>query len=301
MGVLKIAKEVGIDVHLSTQASVSNVDALEFYKMQGVTRFILARELSLEQIKQIKEKTNAEIEVFVHGAMCVSISGRCFMSHFLEHKSANRGKCFQPCRRPYIVKDKEMGYELEVGNNFVMSPKDLCALPIIDKLIEAKIDVFKIEGRAKNPEYVDIVVRAYKKAIDAYYDGKLTEELKNKLMEDLKQAYNRKFSTGFFETKPLTDWATSEGNESKVTKLEVGKIVNYYKHNNVAVIKVQAENFEVGDILLVIGETSGVVRQKVENMEEDHKDVCCARKGDLVAVKFNQLVRENDRVYKLII
>ncbi|MBW3012117.1 U32 family peptidase, partial [Candidatus Woesearchaeota archaeon] len=180
--VINECRKQGIDVHLSTQASVSNFDALEFYS-KYVSRIVLARELSLEQIKEIKQKIkkhklNIEIETFIHGAMCVSVSGRCYTSQFLFRKSANRGECLQPCRRQYNVKDIETGDELKLENHFVMSPKDLCTIDFIDKMIDAGIDVFKIEGRNRAPEYVGVVTECYRKAIDAVKQKKFTEKLK---------------------------------------------------------------------------------------------------------------------------
>ncbi|RME55361.1 U32 family peptidase [Candidatus Woesearchaeota archaeon] len=299
LAVVELAKNLGLDVHLSTQASVSNSISAEFYKKLGIKRIILARELNLKQIQDIKEKVNIEVEVFVHGAMCVSLSGRCFMSHFLMHKSANRGKCFQPCRRPYIIKDKELNYELEVGNNYILSPKDLCAMPIIDKILSSNIDSIKIEGRSKSPEYVDIVVRCYRKAVDAYYDNKLSEQLKNELLAELKTAYNRTFSTGFLESFPLNEWATSEGNESKVKKEEIGIVLNYYKKSQVALIKVTANSFKLNDTLLFTGNKTGVVRQVVNSIMLNDKNVDIAQKGDIVTVKVLNLVRENDKVFNL--
>ena len=300
MSVLEIAKELGLTVHLSTQASVSNLKSLQFYEKYGVKRFILARELSLDQVKNIKSNSSAEIECFIHGAMCVSVSGRCFMSQFLDNKSANCGKCFQPCRRPYIIKDKETGFELEVGDNYVLSPKDLCTMPFIDRLIESKIDALKIEGRSKTPEYVDAVVRAYRAAIDAHENNELTEELKSSLTKDLAKAYNRSFSSGFYLGKPLNEWASSEGNASEVKKIEVGKVTGYYGRSGVAAIRAECEGFSVGDTLMVIGSTTGIVRQKVESIELDKKQVSAINKGDWAGVKLGKLVRENDRVYKII-
>lgn len=300
MSVMEIAREFGLAVHLSTQASVSNLKALQFYERQGVKRFILARELSLEQVKNIKSNSSAEIECFIHGAMCVSVSGRCFMSQFLENKSANCGKCFQPCRRPYIIRDKETGFELEVGDNYVMSPKDLCTMPFIDKLIESKIDALKIEGRSKTPEYVDAVVRAYRSAIDAYEKNELTEKLKSSLAKDLAKVYNRGFSSGFYLGKPLNEWTSSEGNASEVKKIEVGKVTDYYGKSGVAAIKAECDGFSKGDTLMVIGNTTGIVKQKVESIELDKRQVGTISKGDWVGVKFDKLVRSNDRVYKII-
>ncbi|MEA3378546.1 MAG: U32 family peptidase [Nanoarchaeota archaeon] len=300
MVVLQTAKDYGMDIHLSTQASVSNLEAIKAYQKLGVKRFILARELSLEQIKNIRSHTHAELECFIHGAMCVAVSGRCFMSNFINGFSANRGKCFQPCRRPYLIKDKDSGYELEVGNNYILSPKDLCTMPFIDKIIDAGINSLKIEGRSKTPEYVDCVVRAYRKAVDAYEENKLDEKLKDLLTKDLSQSYHRGFSSGFYLGKPLNAWAAKEGNVSNVKKIEVGKVINFYNQKKAAAIKIFAGGFEQNDLLLVVGNKSGVVKQKVSSIEKNNEKIKEAKKGDVVAIKFNKKVRENDKVYKII-
>ena len=208
MAVVKEALKQRIEVHLSTQAGVSNFEAVKYYAELGVKRIVLARECTLDQISSIKEKieredVDVEIEAFVHGAMCVSVSGRCFMSQFLFGRSANRGDCLQPCRHEYDVVDKETGDMLTIGNNYVLSPKDLCTITFIDKMIGAGIDFFKIEGRAKSPEYVKTVVSAYKKAVDAYFEGRYTNELAKELEDGLKKVFNRGFSAGFFMGVPV--------------------------------------------------------------------------------------------------
>ena len=237
--IIKLCKKLNIPIHLSTQASVSNSEAVNLYKKLGVERIILARECSLEQIKRIKQKTNIEIETFVHGAMCVAMSGRCLISQFLFNKSANKGDCLQPCRRQYITKDIETGDELKLDNNYIFSPKDLCTIPIIDKLIDAGIDTFKIEGRNRAPEYVKTVTEVYRQAIDSHHEGKLTKQLKEKLIEKLKTVYNRKFHTGFYLGTPTSDDFTDlYGSASKTQKIYIGFVKNYYKEPKVAEIKI---------------------------------------------------------------
>ncbi|MFO8016441.1 MAG: peptidase U32 family protein, partial [Candidatus Woesearchaeota archaeon] len=232
------ARKAGIPVHISTQASVSNPDSAMFYKRLGAERIIPARELNLNQIKEMRKKAKIEVECFVHGAMCVSISGRCFMSQHIFGRSANRGDCLQPCRRKYRVKleDVEEGHELELGEDHVMSPRDLCTLPFIEKLISAGIDAFKIEGRARSPEYVKTVTECYRSAIDAYSEGRLTRELKSDLMRKLGTVYNREFSPGFYLGKPVREWASPETKATE-KKAYIGKVKNYYPKQSVAVVK----------------------------------------------------------------
>lgn len=299
MGVIKLAKESGFKIHLSTQASASNIEAIRQYYNLGVTRFIIARECSLDKIRHIvkeakKISKNIEIEVFVHGAMCVALSGRCFMSHFLYDKSANRGKCIQPCRRSYIIKDPETFKELEVHNNYVLSPKDLCTLPFIEKLVNAGINTFKIEGRGRSPEYVKVVTEVYRTALDK----KLDDNLKKELMKKLKTVYNRGFSSGFYLGKPVNEWADSYGSKSSKKKFYIGKIVKFYKKINVAEVKLESSGIKIKDNILVIGPTTGVIGQSVNSIHIDKgKDVKKAEKGQLVGIKLKQKARVNDKVY----
>ncbi len=290
MSVIKEALKLKIPVHLSTQASVSNSEAAKFYKKLGIKRIILARECSLEQIKKIKQEVKGlELEVFIHGAMCVSVSGRCFMSEFEFKKSANRGECLQPCRREYIITDEE-GKQLKLGKNYVMSPKDLCTLPIIDKLIKAKIDAFKIEGRNRSPEYVKTVTEVYREAIDKGYNPSLLKKVKS--------VYNRGFSTGFFLGMPIKDdWTNIYGSKSTTRKVYIGKIMHFYKKIKVAEIKIETKQLKTGDKLMIQGPTTGVQEQKLVSMEIKHEKIKQAKKGSLIAVKLNNLARKNDKVY----
>ncbi|HLC99240.1 MAG TPA: U32 family peptidase [Candidatus Nanoarchaeia archaeon] len=294
--VIEEVRKAGIPLHISTQASVSNTEAARFYKKLGAKRIVLARELSLKQISEIRKKAKIGVEVFVHGAMCVSVSGRCFMSQFVFGRSANRGDCLQPCRREYLIKDTEDGYELELGRNHVMSPKDLCALPFIEKLIEAKIDAFKIEGRARSPEYVKVVTECYREAIDAYFEKKLTKQLKTKLMKKLETVYNRGFSSGFYLGKPINEWASPETKATEVKRF-IGVVRNYYKKHSVAEIRLQAGGIKAGDRIMFQGPTTGVLEQKVSSMQVSHRKVSEAGKGKNAGVKIKGIVRKNDKVF----
>jgi len=298
LSVIKIAKEFGLDVHLSTQGSASNSIALSEYEKLGVSRVILARECTLDEIKQIKESSDIEIEVFVHGAMCVSVSGRCFMSEEMYGKSANRGECIQPCRRKYKIIDPETDKELELDNHYVMSPKDLCTIEIIDKLIDAGIDAFKIEGRNRSPEYVKTVVECYREAIDLHVEGKLTKEKKKEFEKQLKTVYNRGFSEGFFLGRPISDWTDSYGSKSTKVKEYIGKVLNYYNKPSVVEIKIESGSLGEDEEILIIGPTTGCVETKVESMEIEKKKVKNVFKGQSVGLKIDGIVRKNDKVYR---
>lgn len=291
MSVVKEALRLKIPVHLSTQASVSNSEAALFYKKLGVKRIILARECSLQQIKEIKKKVKGlEIEVFVHGAMCVSVSGRCFISQFLFNKSANRGECLQPCRRQYFIEDIEEGHRLKLGKDYVMSPKDLCALPFIDRLKKAKIDAFKIEGRNRSPEYVKEVTETYRTAIDKGYN--------KALLDKVKSVYNRGFSSGFYFGLPTDDdWAKSYGSTAKTRKVYAGKILHFYNKINVAEVSIEAHELKKGDKIIVQGQTTGVFEQKLKSMEINHKKTDKAKKGKVIAIKLEKKARANDKLF----
>jgi U32 family peptidase len=307
LSVIKLAREKKIPVHLSTQASVSNIEAIKEYYKLGIKRFVLARELSLDQIKKIiiqakKISKDIEIETFIHGAMCVSLSGRCFLSQFLygDKTSANRGKCIQPCRREYIVKDKETNKELEIKNNFILSPKDLNTILFIDRLIKAKIDVFKIEGRAKGAEYVKIVTESYREAIDLFFKKKLTTDIKKKLYKKLDTVYNRGFSDGFYQGKPIDQWTDAYGNKSKTKKTYLGKITNVFKKINVIEIKLEVKDLKLNDNILIIGDKVGTLQEKVKSIQRDiNTPLKIAKKGEVVAIKLSssKLPKKNDKVY----
>ena len=294
LAVIRLCKKYRVPFHVSTQASVSNIESAKFYKSLGAERIVLARELNLKQIKKISKII--DVECFVHGAMCVSVSGRCFTSQFLFNKSANRGECIQPCRRSYIVKDKQEGYELEVRNDKVFSAKDLCTFPFIEKLKKAGITSFKIEGRIRDSRYVDSVVRVYKKALTK----KLTSKEIKLGVEELKKIYNRGFSSGFYLGLPTSDdFSTIEHSAAREKKHFIGKVTHYYPEINVAKIRLVSK-LKVGDEVIVIGKTTGLVKSKIQRIEINKKSIPTAEKGDEIGVKFPNRIRKNDEVYKLI-
>ncbi|OQA65527.1 MAG: protease [Ignavibacteriales bacterium UTCHB2] len=283
---------------ISTQSSISNSLAADVYKRMGAVRIVLARECSLEEIKKIRAKTDLEIETFVHGAMCIAVSGRCFMSHHLFGKSANRGECVQPCRREYEVYDSAARKSLILGEDYVMSPQDLCTIEFIDQLIEAGIDSFKIEGRKRAPEYVAKVVSSYRQAIDLYFEGKLTTEKKKELLTELEKVYNRGFSSGFYFNIPSSaEYAGVEGSKATTRKSYVGKVLNYFKEIEVAHILIESGQIKTNDELLIMGETTGVLELKLETMKVNDNEDHTAKRGDEITFRVPALVRRNDRVY----
>ena len=293
VSVMLLCKKYKIPFHISTQCSVSNSETAKFYKKLGAKRIVLARELNLKQIKKIAKII--PIEIFIHGAMCVSISGRCLTSQFLFNESANRGKCIHPCRRAYHVKDNE-GNELKVENNYIFSAKDLCTLPFIEKLKKAGISAFKIEGRNKEPEYVETTARIYRKALDK----KLTKEEIKEGLEELNKVYNKGFSSGFYLKMPTSDdFSKSEDSSAAQSKQFIGKIKHYYPKINVGILKLNTGNLKIGDEIMIIGKTTGVVKTKVESMETNHNPITIAEKGQNIGIKL-PFCRKGDELYKII-
>ncbi len=287
--VIMLCNKHDVPFFISTQASVSNKQSAEFYKSFGAKRVVLARELNLEQIKEISEVI--EIECFAHGAMCVAVSGRCFMSQMTSKKSANRGECHQNCRRSYTITDSS-GNELEIENSRVMSAKDLCTLELIEDMKQAGIYSYKIEGRGRDPRYVDVVTRVYRKALDNH----LTKEEVQEGIKELEKVFNRQFSTGFYLGKPTQDdFSTAENNEATEIKIFIGKVQNYYQKIEVAEIKLN-EDLKIGDQIIIIGKKTGLKRIYIESMQIESKNVAGACKGDEVGIKISD-IRKNDEVY----
>jgi U32 family peptidase len=328
MAVIQECIKQKVPVHLSTQNSISNYEALKFYKkiIPNLTRVVLARECSLEDIRNIikqikKDKLNVEIETFIHGAMCVSISGRCMLSHHLFGKSANRGECLQPCRRNYEVHkqynsnttheikstdkiDKIVGNnEFILGEDAVISPKDMCTLPFIDKLVDAGIYSFKIEGRNRSAEYVHTTINAYRQVIDYYIEhgaGRELEDLKKKQLEKLKTVFNRGFSGGFYLGKPINEWSSSRTGEQTTMKLYAGKISNYYPKISVAEIQIEDRTLSKGDNIIIQGPTTGNYELKVVEMKDEKGFIETAKKGMIIGLKVGKKVRKNDSVYQIV-
>ena len=312
--VIEAARRHGIEVHASTQMSVGNSSAMLFLHALGVRRFVLARECSLDDIRALRRAlvkalgkaaaAEVQIELFAHGAMCVSVSGRCFMSEQHTGKSANRGACTQPCRREYRIVEEKGPHEWVLGENYVMSPKDLCTLPFIEKLIAAGADSLKIEGRIRSPEYVAIVVSAYRKALDFYAAKKGRanwladfEVLKKGLLERVSEVYNRGFSSGFYCGKPIEEWTKAAGNVATKRRHLVGIVLNYYKKPSVVHLAVQDNGFSEGEELLFEGPTTGFFMQASGPLLLDGQP--CAKVGSgaeptLVSIK---PLRRGDKVY----
>ncbi|MFA5953409.1 MAG: peptidase U32 family protein [Candidatus Pacearchaeota archaeon] len=296
LSVISLCKKYKIPFHISTQASVANSKSAEFYKKLGAERVVLARELSLEQIKKISK--SIDVECFIHGAMCVAESGRCFTSQFLFGKSANRGQCLHPCRRSYLVKDLQEGYELKLENNKVMSAKDLCTLPFIDKLKNSGIKAFKIEGRNRDARYVDVVVRVYRKALDS--KKPLTKEQISEFIEELKKVYNREFSSGFYLGTPTNDdFAKIEHSAATSKKHFVGKVLHYYPKISVATIKLVSD-LKINDEVCIIGKEIGIINFKIASMQFKNKNILNAKKFQEIAIKVPSVVKKNDDVYLIV-
>ncbi|MDT8389407.1 MAG: peptidase U32 family protein [Lentisphaeria bacterium] len=298
-GVIHLCRARGIPFHISTQASVSNSLSAEFYRSLGAERIVLARECALEDIRGIRETVDIELETFVHGAMCVSYSGRCFLSQFTSGKSGNRGACLQNCRRRYrVIDETDPENEFELGSDFIMSAKDLCALPFLDKLIEAGIHSFKIEGRNRNPQYVAETTACYREAIDSYFSGTFDDDRKTTLVKRLKKVYNRQFSSGFYMGRPIETFSRVDGSVAELQKRFVGVVRNYFAKIGVAEILVQDSVFSAGDLLAIEGPTTGLVQFTAESPRQDERPVKEVARG-LVTLKVPARVRTNDRVFRL--
>lgn len=298
LAVAQLCSEQDFPFCISTQGSVSNSVSASVYEKLGAVRIVLARECSLEEIKKIRTNTDLEIEAFIHGAMCIAVSGRCFMSHHLFGQSANRGECIQPCRREYEVYDNAVDKSLLVGEDYVLSPKDLCTIEFIDQLIEAGINSFKIEGRKRAPEYVAKTVSVYRRAIDLYFEGNLNKEKKKEFLTELEMVYNRGFSTGFYFGKPSSeDYAEVEGSKATTKKEYIGKVLNYYKQSKVAYIKLETGEIRIDDEIMISGPTTGIVNLKLKKILLDEGIVNKASKGDSITFMCEEVVRRNDSVY----
>ncbi len=298
LSIIELCNKLNMPFAVSTQASISNSVSAEMYNKLGAKRIVLARECFLEDVKKIKSKVDIEVEAFIHGAMCIAVSGRCFMSHYMFDKSANRGECIQPCRREYEIIDKSTDKSMLLGEDYVLSPEDLCSIEFIDQLIEAGIDSFKIEGRKRSPEYASRVVSVYRKAIDLYFEKKLTTEIKKELLNELGKVYNRGFSTGFYFGSPgKDDYAGIYGSKATTRKEFVGRVTNYYKKPKVAEIKLETGKLNLGDQIYLIGETTGVVELQIRNILFGDNAVEHVEKGNVFTIPCKNLVRPRDSVY----
>ena len=310
VAVMTYCRTVGQEVHLSTQLNISNIEALRFYA-QFADVVVLARELNMDQVTEIHRQAVEQgicgpsgrpirIEMFCHGALCMAISGKCYMSLDAANRSANRGECVQICRRSYILTDAETGHQIEVDNKYLMSPKDLKTVRFIDRMMKAGVRVFKIEGRARGPEYVYTVVKCYKEAIQSVLDGTFTKEKKDEWDERLSRVFNRGFWDGYYQGQLMGEWNKEYGSCATERKVYVGKGTKYFSKLGVAEFAVEATTFEVGDKLLITGPTTGVIYVTAEEIHDDNGPVQVAQQGTRVSVAVPAKVRPSDKLFKLI-
>lgn len=311
LSVLNYAFSSGIGVHLSTQLNVSNAESLRFYS-QWADVAVLARELNLDQVKKIHSNIldqnicgpggePVRIEMFVHGALCMAVSGKCYLSLHENNMSANRGRCYQTCRKSYIVTEKESGYQLEIDNEYIMSPKDLCTIGFTDRLMDAGVRVFKIEGRARSPEYVKTVSSCYDEAVRSVLEGSYTPEKILHWKKRLESVFNRGFWDGYYLGQKLGEWNSHYGSSATRVKVYIGKITNYFTKLNVAEIKLENGDLEEGDTILITGPTTGVIEYMVGEIRVDLNEVQRANKGELCSLPVPEYLRRSDKVYKWIV
>ena len=310
VAVMTYCRQIGLEVHLSTQLNISNIEALRFYA-QFADVVVLARELNISQVTEIYRGIQDEhicgpsgqlvrIEMFCHGALCMAISGKCYLSLQNTNHSANRGECLQLCRRAYTVRDRETGTELDIDNKYVMSPKDLKTIRFVDRMMSAGVRVFKIEGRARGAEYVDTVVRCYDEAIRSVLDGTFSEECKDAWDQRLSRVFNRGFWDGYYQGQTLGEWNDRPGSRATERKVYVGRGVRYYGKLQVAEFKIEAATLSVGDRILVTGPTTGALETEVSEIRFDLKPVTTAKQGQRVSIPIDRKVRASDKLFKLV-
>lgn len=309
--VIAYARQIGMEVHISTQINITNIETVRFYAMFADT-MVLSRELSLSQVKKIcdlieKEQIKGpsgrlvEIEIFGHGALCMAVSGKCYLSLHSHNSSANRGACVQNCRKKYTVIDQESGFEMEIDNEYIMSPKDLCTIDFLDQVIAAGIKVLKIEGRGRAPEYVAEVTRCYREAIDSVVDGTYSKEKVSEWMERLNTVYNRGFWAGYYLGQKLGEWSDHPGNHATQKKVYIGKGRKFFPKSSIAEFLIESHDLEVGDKILVQGPTTGSQEMVVEELRVDQKEGATkAVKSDVITFKTPFKVRPSDKLYKMV-
>lgn len=309
--VIAYARQIGMEVHISTQINITNIETVRFYALFADT-MVLSRELSLSQVKKIcdlieKEQIKGpsgrlvEIEIFGHGALCMAVSGKCYLSLHSHNSSANRGACVQNCRKKYTVIDQESGFEMEIDNEYIMSPKDLCTIDFLDQVIAAGIKVLKIEGRGRAPEYVAEVTRCYREAIDSVVEGTYSKEKVSEWMERLNTVYNRGFWAGYYLGQKLGEWSDHPGNHATQKKVYIGKGRKFFPKSSIAEFLIESHDLEVGDKILVQGPTTGSQEMVVEELRIDQKEGATkAVKSDVITFKTPFKVRPSDKLYKMV-
>ena len=308
--VIQYARQIGVEVHMSTQCNITNIEAIRYYS-QFADVMVTAREVSVEQVKAITRKIEEQnirgpkgelirIEVFCHGALCMAVSGKCYLSLDNFNTSANRGACVQPCRRGYTVQDRDKEITLNIDNEYIMSPKDLCTLPFLDKVLDAGVKILKIEGRGRSPEYTKVTVGVYSEAVKAIQNGEFTEEKVAAWTERLRSVYNRDFWDGYYLGRKTGEWTQRYGSQATKTKIFVGTVTNFFGKINVAEIRMETQDLKVGDDIMIIGPTTGVYEDTVSEIRVDLKAVESTEKGELCSIPAKDVVRRGDKVYKVI-
>ena len=308
--VISVAREIGIEVHISTQINITNIETLKFYALFADT-VVLSRELSLRQVKSIAEQIEkqqikgpsgrlVEVEIFGHGALCMAVSGKCYMSLHSYNSSANRGACKQNCRKKYTVIDQETGIEMELDNEYIMSPKDLCTIDFLDKVYDAGIKVLKIEGRGRAPEYVAKVIKTYREAIDSLVEGTYNQEKVNHWMSELDKVYNRGFWSGYYLGQKLGEWSNGPGSQATQKKVYIGKGVHYFPKANIGEFKMEAYDLNIGDTVLITGSTTGAQEFQITELFVNDVQSQSATKGDSVTIPLTFRMRPNDKLYKIV-
>ncbi|HCD51839.1 MAG TPA: collagenase-like protease [Balneolaceae bacterium] len=308
--VIAYARQIDMEVHISTQINITNIETVKFYALFADT-MVMSRELSLRQIKKICQQIKdenvtgpsgklVEVEIFGHGALCMAVSGKCYLSLHSYNSSANRGACKQNCRKAYILTDKETGNEIEVDNEYMMSPKDLCTIDILDQVVDTGVKVLKIEGRGRSPEYVSTVIKSYREALDAIEDGSYSPEKVDGWMKKLETVYNRGFWNGYYLGQKLGEWSEGSGNQATQKKVFVGRGIHYYPKNKVGHFRIEADKIELGDKILVTGPTTGVKEFELSELMVDDVIAEVAQKGDDCTIPVDFKVRSSDKIYKII-
>lgn len=308
--VIAVAREHAMEVHISTQINITNIETVKFYSLFADT-MVLSRELSLRQVKHITEQIEKEqikgpsgnlieIEIFGHGALCMAVSGKCYMSLHSYNSSANRGACKQNCRKKYTVIDQETGFEMELDNEYIMSPKDLCTIDFLDEIIDSGIKVLKIEGRGRAPEYVAKVITCYRDAIDSVNNQTYSKEKVISWMQELEKVYNRGFWSGYYLGQKLGEWSNGSGSHATQKKVYIGKGVHFYPKAKIGEFKIEAYDVSIGDTLLITGPTTGAKEFQLKDMLVNDKSLEKGTKGDSITIPLDFRVRPSDKLYKIV-
>ncbi len=308
--VIALAREIGLPVHISTQLNITNIETVKFYSLFADT-VVLSRELSLRQIKhitqsivkqQIKGPSNelVKVEIFGHGALCMAVSGKCYLSLHSHNSSANRGACKQNCRKKYTVIDQESGFEIEIDNQYMMSPKDLSTIDFLDQVVDSGVSILKIEGRGRSPEYVAKVVKTYKQALDAIAQGSYTKDKIQQWIKELEKVYNRGFWSGYYLGQKLGQWSDNPGSSATQKKVYIGKALHYFTQKSIVEFKIEAYDIKVGDTILITGPTTGAKQNTIETIQVEKTPVNHAHRGQTCTIQIPFRVRLSDKLYKIV-